>query len=82
MLRVKAVLNRVSGQEVGEVFEAGKLKIDFKARIVYIDGERVDLSPKEYELLSFLLKIMVLLFLVKNCLLKFGVMDILVMTEH
>lgn len=56
MLRVKAVLSRAGSQDVGDIFEAGKLKIDFKARIVYIDGERVNLSPKEYDLLSFFIK--------------------------
>lgn len=56
MLRVKAVLSWAGSQDVGDIFEAGKLKIDFKARIVYIDGERVNLSPKEYDLLSFFIK--------------------------
>lgn len=56
MLRVKAVLSRSNAQAVGDIFEAGKLKVDFKARIVYIDGERTTLSPKEYELLFFFVK--------------------------
>ena len=57
MLRIKAVLMRGKSVENGnEIYENGRLKIDFTARLVYIDGERVDLSPKEYELLNFMVK--------------------------
>lgn len=56
MLRVKAVLNRAKGDKKADVFESGKLKVDFIARLVYIDGERIDLSPKEYDLLFFMVK--------------------------
>lgn len=57
MLRIKAVMQRsTSGAIQKEVFELGKLKIDFSAHIVYIAGERIDLSPKEYDLLSFLVR--------------------------
>lgn len=56
MLRVKAVLARTISQDLDDVFEAGKLKVDFKARIVYIDNERVKLSPKEYDLLYYFVK--------------------------
>ena len=38
------------------VFEREGLKIDFTGRIVYIDGERISLSPKEYELLFYLVR--------------------------
>ena len=56
MLRINAVMSRSSSQPVAEVFESGKLKVDFTARIVYVDGKPVDLSPKEYELLFFMVK--------------------------
>jgi DNA-binding response OmpR family regulator len=57
MLRIRAVLNRKKGSENrNEVYENGRLKIDFTARLVYIDGERIELSPKEYELLNFMVK--------------------------
>lgn len=57
MLRIKAVMGRAtSGGIAKEVFESGKLKIDFLAHIVYIDGQRIDLSPKEYDLLTFLVR--------------------------
>lgn len=56
MLRINAVMSRSASRPVSEVFESGKLKVDFTARIVYVDGKPVDLSPKEYELLFFMVK--------------------------
>lgn len=59
MLRIDAVMKRVSKAEKSperEIFELEGLKIDFTARIVYIDGQRTDLSPKEYDLLFYLVK--------------------------
>ena len=59
MRRIDAVMKRVSkeGKEPErDVFELEGLKIDFTARIVYIDGQKADLSPKEYDLLFYLVK--------------------------
>lgn len=58
MLRIGAVLRR-SGTAVEEevsadVLEFGGLRIDQAARIVWVDGERRSMSPKEYELLLYL----------------------------
>ena len=39
-----------------EIFELEGLKADFTARIVYADGVRLELSPKEYDLLFYLIK--------------------------
>ena len=39
-----------------EIVELGGLKADLTARIVYIDGVRADMSPKEYELFFYMLK--------------------------
>ena len=58
MLRVEAVMKRVkrggdmSVKQPNEIVEidGGGLKADITARIVYIDGERVEMSPKEYDL--------------------------------
>jgi DNA-binding response OmpR family regulator len=33
----------------------GRLSVDITARIVYIDGQKVELSPKEYELLFYMI---------------------------
>ena len=59
MMRVTAIMNRVRPQ--GEEprrntasFEG--LTIDFDARIVTVDGQRAELSPKEYDLLVYLVQ--------------------------
>ncbi len=64
MLRVNAVMARASRQSVAperpknEVieFDGGGLRADVTARLVYIDGQRVDMSPKEYDLFFYMLK--------------------------
>ncbi len=63
MLRVDAVMKRVRASAklsdsapANEIIELGGLKADLTARIVYIDGERADMSPKEYELFFYMLK--------------------------
>lgn len=57
MLRIKAVLSRAKQSAVqGDIFEASNLKVDFSARLVYVEGNRIDLSPKEYDLLFFMVK--------------------------
>ena len=62
MLRVEAVMKRVRSvrgtidkpqNEVAE-FDGGGLRIDLTARIVYIDGEKIYMSPKEYDLLFYM----------------------------
>ena len=63
LLRVEAVMKRVNRtagadgakNEIVE-FANGGLKADLTARIVYVDGQRADLSPKEYDLLFFLMR--------------------------
>ena len=56
MMRVNAVMNRVNrtGGQRREIFRAEGLEVDFTARTVKVDGARVDLSPKEYDLLFYL----------------------------
>ena len=58
MLRVQAVMNRVQGgrSRKKDVFSAEGLQIDFTGRIVTVDGVRTELSPKEYELLFYLVQ--------------------------
>ena len=63
MLRVDAIMKRVKGgakqmnQTPNVVVEIdnGGLKADLTARLVFIDGERVEMSPKEYDLFFYLL---------------------------
>lgn len=56
MARINAVLTRHSGasQTSDEALVFDGLIIDMKARVVSIDGQRVELTPKEYELLFYL----------------------------
>lgn len=62
MLRIEAIMKRIgkkgeqNGDPARDIFTLEGLKIDFTARIVYIDGARADLSPKEYDLLFYLVK--------------------------
>ena len=65
MLRIEAIMKRtLKGASQAEVKKAqnvvvelygGALRADITARIVYIDGQRVDMSPKEYDLLFYML---------------------------
>ena len=52
--RVKAILRRSTGEPVQEVIERGNLKIDPRSHEVLLDGELINLSPKEFALLHFL----------------------------
>jgi DNA-binding response OmpR family regulator len=57
MMRVNAIIKRASaaGEEnKKEVVRFEGLTIDFTGRIVTVDGEKVELSPKEYDLLFYL----------------------------
>ena len=57
MMRVAVVLKRSkSSRKELNIFESDGIKVDFSGRIVYIDGEKVDMSPKEYELFFYLVK--------------------------
>lgn len=51
--RVRAVLRRVEGKKPGEVLEFGPLKINLAAREVSLAGKPVELTPTEFDLLSF-----------------------------
>lgn len=62
MLRIDAVMKRTkrafSEEKVqNQIVEldGGGLKADLTARLVYIDGKRVDMSPKEYDLFFYML---------------------------
>lgn len=59
MLRVGAILKRVQPADPTgkkEIFSFGGLFVDLTARIVVCDGERVDLTPKEYDLLFYMIR--------------------------
>jgi two-component system alkaline phosphatase synthesis response regulator PhoP len=53
--RVRAVLRRARGQlEPQQVIRVGGLTIDLRARSVSVDGEPVELTPTEFDLLAVL----------------------------
>ncbi len=53
LMRVKALLKRSSNISQDERV-IGNIKIDIKAHKVFIGGNEIDLSPKEYDLLIYL----------------------------
>ena len=54
--RVEAILRRTAGMEKNEVLSAGGITVDKSAHIVQIDGQTVELSDKEFELLGYFLE--------------------------
>ena len=63
MMRIDAVMSRykknrgaASDADSHEVFEIGELRADLTARVVSVGDKRVDMSPKEYDLLFYLIK--------------------------
>lgn len=60
MLRVAAVLRRAQTasetRDAHDVVQIDGMTVDYTARQVIIDGEPIDLSPKEYDLLFFMVK--------------------------
>ena len=58
MARVNAVLQRKCGSEnnSAQVMKFDGLEVNFAARTITVDGERVNLTPKEYDLLFYLIQ--------------------------
>ena len=59
MMRVNAVIKRsgkANSEPEKDIFTYKGLSVDFSARIVTIDGERVEMTPKEYELFFYMVK--------------------------
>ena len=57
LARVKAVLRRSNSDEISEeIYEIGRLKVDFERHEVLINNEKVELTLKEFELLEILIK--------------------------
>lgn len=54
--RVEAILRRTSQVNSEDTMEAGGIQIDKAAHIVMIDGKAVDLSYKEFELLTYFME--------------------------
>ena len=59
MMRVHAILRRsghAPGADAHEVVTLDTMTVDFTARQVSIDGEKIELSPKEYDLLFYMVR--------------------------
>lgn len=59
LMRVKVVISRNKknrDQEERDVFTYEGLVVDFTGRIVMVDGERANMTPKEYELLFYMVR--------------------------
>lgn len=60
MLRIDAIIRRSKGScednSKNEIEKFGGLTVDFTARLVYIDGQRIEMSPKEYDLFFYFVK--------------------------
>ena len=58
MMRVAAVLKRGGSTETRaeDIVTLGDLTVDFTARRVLVEGRELDLSPKEYELLFYMVR--------------------------
>lgn len=52
--RVQAILRRTKKEE--DVFQIDDIKVDPKSRMVYLEGEPIDCTIKEFELLETLIK--------------------------
>lgn len=56
MARVEAILRRTCSAGEEEALESGGIRVDKTAHIVTIDGESVELSFKEFELLAYFME--------------------------
>lgn len=58
MARINAVTKRRAGKEEpkNDVYKFEGLTIDMAGRNVYVDGEKAELTPKEYEILFYFVK--------------------------
>jgi len=54
--RVDAIIRRAYGVDSNEIIEIGGITIDKAAHIVKIDGEEIELSYKEFELLTYFME--------------------------
>jgi DNA-binding response OmpR family regulator len=54
MARVNAIISRTNQNDFEESLIFRGLKIDLAGREVYVDGDKVNLTPKEYDLLIYL----------------------------
>lgn len=60
MMRISVVINRNkrtnTNDDGHEVYVKEGLSVDFTGRMVIVDGEKVDMTPKEYDLIFYMVK--------------------------
>lgn len=56
MARVKVIINRNKPEKNEDILKFGGLEIDILGRNVFVDGVRAEMTPKEYELLFYLVR--------------------------
>lgn len=54
--RVKALVRRASPSGLSRALEAGDLRVDVEAREARLHDQRLDLTPREFDLLAFLVR--------------------------
>jgi two-component system KDP operon response regulator KdpE len=54
--RMRVAMRHAQKSEAEPVFESGHLRVDLTARVVTLEGEEVQLTPTEYDLLKVLIK--------------------------
>ena len=55
LARVRAALRRVPENDSTSVFEIGDFRLDLPNHLIYVRGDAVHLTPKEFELLSHMI---------------------------
>ena len=53
--RIKAIAKRYMKEEIDEFSYLG-IKVDFKGRVLYIDNEEIQITPKEFDLLKYFIE--------------------------
>ena len=54
--RVRARLRRIAPKTDDDILTIGRISLDKRGHVVRIDGENIQLTPKEYDLLSLLME--------------------------
>lgn len=52
--RIRAVTRRTGERQTQSLVKLGPLELDARGRRVFVDGEEIDLTPKEFDLLALL----------------------------
>lgn len=54
--RIKAVLNRTNNNSISSIYTLNTLEINHSAHTLKIDNKIINITPKEYEVLTYLIK--------------------------